>query len=272
MCAVAVALLPVVSHAQSPSTGSDLRAVGDSPVDPLSIDGQPIEVQTIFQLTNEDRVGQGLSQLAWNPELARAASAHAQRMADAGQLSHQYAGEPELAARASQAGAHFSSVAENIAQGGRARQIEQEWMRSVPHRTNILDPRMNAIGVAVVRAGGTLWAVEDFADAVMMLTQAAVEDRVEAELRGLNAAGNVVSLAMKSREEARRSCPAADGLPTGSQAGFVLRWEGSELALPQPLVDAVRSGRYTAASVGACAPSEGANRAFVIYRVAVLLY
>jgi hypothetical protein len=275
-CALALALLPLVSPAQTPGTGSDLHAIGDSPANPAPIDAQPIDVQTIFQLTNEDRLAQGLSPLAWNPELARAAAAHARRMADAGQLSHQYADEPDLTARASQAGAHFSSIAENIAQGGRPRQIEQEWMHSVPHRTNILDPRMNAIGVGLVAAAGALWAVEDFADAVIVLTPSAVEDKVEAELRGIvlpgNAAANTTSLTMRSREEARLNCPRADGLLPGSQAGLVLRWQGSDLALPPPLVDAVRSGRYSAASVGACPPSGNANRAFVTYRVAVLLY
>ena len=41
--------------------------------------------------------------------------------------------------------------------------LDQEWMHSPPHRANILDPRMDTIGVGLVKRGGNYYAVEDFA-------------------------------------------------------------------------------------------------------------
>jgi uncharacterized protein YkwD len=270
--AVAAALLLSTSLSSAQTTpGTDLQAIGDPAPAPHSIEAQPIDVQTIFHLTNQDRAAQGLPALQWNPDLAAAASAHAQQMATAGQLSHRYPNEPDLTTRASQAGAHFSSIAENIALAPRATQIEQQWMHSVAHRTNILDPHMNAIGVAVTASNGTLYAVEDFAATVPLLPLAAVEDKVETELRTLQPPATP-PLTIQGREEARRNCPLADGLLPGSPAALILRWQGSDLTLPQPLTDAIHTGHYTSASVGACPPSPSANPAFVTYRVAVLLY
>jgi uncharacterized protein YkwD len=258
------------------AAGDDMHVIGDKPDVPGTVAAQPVNVQTIFQMTNQDRAAQGLPALTWSPALAAAAEAHGQRMAAAAnsELSHRYPGEADLATRAAQAGAHFASVAENIAQGGGAEQIERSWMNSVPHRSNILDPRMNAIGIAVVASGGTLYAVEDFADARASLSTGDVEQKVGAELSGLGIAVAHGQTGASLADEARRNCPQAEGLMdnpgAASRARFVLRWEGSELTLPAPLVDAVKSGKFTTAAVGACAPT--GQHAFSAVRVAVLLY
>ena len=71
---------------------------------------------TLFQLANQRRAEQGIPPLAWDSALARAARGHAERMSrEQGEPQHQYSGEPDLPARASQAGAHFSKVSENVA-------------------------------------------------------------------------------------------------------------------------------------------------------------
>ncbi len=61
-------------------------------------------------------------------------------MAAQNTLSHQLPGEPGMADRASQAGARFSSLAENVAEGPSAESIHRQWMNSPPHRANLLDP------------------------------------------------------------------------------------------------------------------------------------
>src|ERR1700743_3543247 len=73
--------------------------------------------QKLLDLTNKARMDQGLQPLHWDPALAAAAQAHAQKMFDQHSLSHQLPGEPDLSARAGQAGAHFRTVAENVAMG-----------------------------------------------------------------------------------------------------------------------------------------------------------
>ena len=67
-----------------------------------------------------------------------------------------------MADRASQAGARFSSLAENVAEGPSAEAIHREWMNSPPHRANLLDPQLDSVGIAVAERNGILFAVEDF--------------------------------------------------------------------------------------------------------------
>src|SRR5277367_4919601 len=125
--------------------------------------------QQVMDLANQDRAQQGLPPLKWDPALAQAAAEHAQLMAQQPSLSHQYPGEPDLVARSGAAGAHFRSIAENVALAPTPQALEQEWMHSAPHRANILNPAMNTIGVGLVRRGGYYYAVEDFADGVAEL-------------------------------------------------------------------------------------------------------
>src|SRR6202451_3588824 len=99
---------------------------------------QPAE-QQVMDLANQDRAQQGLPPLKWDPALAHAAAAHAQMMAGQSELSHQYPGEPDLAARCGAAGAHFRTIEENVALAPTPQALEQEWMHSPPHRANILN-------------------------------------------------------------------------------------------------------------------------------------
>jgi hypothetical protein len=219
----------------------------------------------IFELTNRERVALGLQPLHWDASLARAAQAHAERMARERFLSHEYPGEEDLSARAAESGAHFQAIAENIATGYSDEAIEEEWMHSTPHRTNILDPRMNALGVGVVARGGTLFAVEDFADAAAALSPAQVETRIAALLRreGIDPSA--------PREAAAQACMSNGGYPKGGTGKLVIRFDTPDLNdLPSLVEGQVRSGGYGRASVAACGGGGQGN--FTTYRVAIVLY
>jgi len=71
---------------------------------------------TLLNAANRDRAA-GLPPLKWDNALAAAAHQHALRMAQANTLSHQLPGEPPMQERARHAGARFSLIAENVAQG-----------------------------------------------------------------------------------------------------------------------------------------------------------
>lgn len=126
--------------------------------------------RTLFESANHARAARGLAPLKWSDTLAAAARQHAQQMAAQNTLSHQLPGELAMVDRASQAGAHFSSLAENVAEGASAESIHQQWMNSRPHRANLLDPHLDSVGIAVAGRGGVLFAVEDFSLAVAMLS------------------------------------------------------------------------------------------------------
>ncbi len=119
----------------------------------------------LFASVNQARRAQGLAPLRWNDSLAAAARRHAEVMAKRGSAQHGFEGEPSLSARAKQAGAHFSWLSENVTQGPTTEFIHSQFMKSPPHRANILDIDMDSIGVGVVEKGGQLFAVEDFSQA-----------------------------------------------------------------------------------------------------------
>lgn len=246
-CAAATVAIAALNAPAQTATSADLQA------------------RHVFALTNQDRAAQGLPPLRWSASLAQSADAHAVIMSEQPQLSHQYPGEPGLRERAGAVGVHFQTIAENIASGWSAEQINTAWMHSQSHRRNILDPRVNVLGVAVVRRGGQLYAVEDFAETVQALSISQVEDRVRALLR----ANRVDASAPVG--EAEQACRMWRGWPQGTKARAVVRFETSDLSqLPEAVVRQVQGKDFTRAAVGACSPPSGND--FTTYRVAILFY
>jgi uncharacterized protein YkwD len=233
---------------------------------PIARGQQHSPARRILDRTNQDRAAQGLPALRWSDALAAAAEAHLRWMERENELSHQYPGEAPLMERAARAGAHFRSIAENIALGPNADAIERGWMHSTPHRRNILDPKMDAVGVAVDRVGGTLYAVEDFAQTVQSLNPRQVEGRVRALLRAQGIT------AFEPGAEAQQACRMTGGMPHDRRPRLLVRFQTSDLSqLPSQVVQQIRSGGFTRAAVGACAP-EGGQPDFTSYRVAILFY
>jgi uncharacterized protein YkwD len=222
--------------------------------------------RTLLQLANQSRAQHNLPPLRWDDSLAKAARAHLQWVIrDPGELLHQYPGEPDLVTRGANAGAHFSTIAENIAgHGDTPAAIHQVWMTSPTHRANLLDPNLNVVGIAVVENQGLLFAVQDFGHDVPTLTPEAVEHQVAKLLqaRGFPPA--------PSNEDARKTCTMAQG-----QAGWpklVMQWDGADIShLPDAIVQQLDKSKYTSAAVGAC-PSKQSTQQFTTYHIAVLLY
>jgi len=86
-------------------------------------------------------------------------------MARENTLAHQFPGGFDLATRVRRAGVRFRAVAENVAQGPSAADIHAQWMKSPPHRANLLDPELDSIGIAVAERKGQFFAVQDFSQA-----------------------------------------------------------------------------------------------------------
>ena len=222
--------------------------------------------QQVMDLANADRAQQGLAPLKWDPALAQAAADHAQLMAQQPALSHQYPGEADLVTRGGVAGAHFRSIAENVALAPSPEALEKEWMNSAPHRANILNPAMNTIGVGLVKRGGNYYAVEDFADGVSQLGPEQIEQKIGQLLQqqGLQLAAFT--------QDARQTCEMDHGSAGGSAPRFIMRWEGTDLSrLPEVLEQKIATHQYHKAAVGAC-DSGNPSQGFTTYKVAVMLY
>lgn len=258
--ACAALMAPGLSFAQAQYDAGGQGAAGSN---------MSAESEQIFALANHARHIAGVGQLRWDPALAAAALYHCRWMVREGQIAHRYGGEPSLAERAANAGAHFGVIEENVAIGPSAAGIHEEWMESPGHRTNLLSPDVDSVGIAVIAGRGVLYAVADYSQGVPSLTASQVEGRVADLIR-------VSGIAIANDHAlARAACAMDSGFPRsagGSQPRFIMRWQDSDLdKLPQALADKLGSGNYRTAAVGSC-PAQGSGTGFSAYRVAVLLY
>ena len=222
--------------------------------------------QYLFQAANAERRMRGLPALQWDESLFRAARQHARQMAARSSISHQYAGEADVAERAETAGARFSVVAENVAEAPTAPMIHTGWMESEHHRDNLLDPRLDRIAIGVLERGGQLYAVEDFERGVAVLSFTEQEQAVA----GLLTQAAPLQV-LVSTEAARQTCEVDTGFTGTRRPWFVMRFTASELdTLPGELRERLTTGKYHLAEVGACSMRNPGH--FTRYNIAVLLY
>jgi uncharacterized protein YkwD len=118
--------------------------------------------RSLLQSINRERHASGLPALRWDDALAAAARQHAGVMAAQRTVAHTLPGEPSLPGRATQAGAHFSWLSENVVESTDVAAAHLQFMNSPTHRANILDSDMDTIGIGIVDRGGRLFVVEDF--------------------------------------------------------------------------------------------------------------
>lgn len=222
--------------------------------------------QYLFSAANVERAQRGLPSLVWDGALYRAALAHAREMSARQSISHQYAGEADLAERAQMAGVRFSVVAENVAEAPTAVVVHDAWMHSPDHRRNLLDERVDRVAIAVTVRHGEIYAVEDFDRGV---AQRSFDDQ-ERAVAGLisRTPGLLITVDDPS---ARETCAMSTGFAGGRRPWFVMRFSAGELnALPEALKSKLASGRYREASVGAC--STHTAEPFSSYNIAVMLF
>jgi hypothetical protein len=219
----------------------------------------------LFESVNRERAARELPFVRWDESLARAARKHAELMAEQDLLEHRVPGEADLVTRAREEGASFSHITENIAMGASADKFHDGWMHSPGHRANILDNAVDSIGIAVVEGEAELYAVQDFAHAVAVLSIEEQEKRVGETLvaRGLK----LISI----EGDARKSCELEQDYVGNSKAKYVAHYETPNiLQLPRNVEKEIQSRRYKSAAVGAC--SQKGALGFTRFRVVVLLY
>lgn len=118
---------------------------------PLVPEASP-EVRQVLALTNRERLKAGLPALRLDPELSRAAQAHAEDMARRRYLSHLSPEGERVPARIARTSfGSWTACGENIAAGQpTAAEAVAAWMESPGHRANILSAWYAEMGVGVV--------------------------------------------------------------------------------------------------------------------------
>ena len=202
--------------------------------------------QYLLSMANQERAQRGIQPLVWDAHLAAAAQQHAQRMVQQNAISHQFPGEADLETRAASANARFSLIAENVAIASSPQELHTAWMNSPGHRANLLEPHENAMGIAVVRSGEYLYAVEDFSEQVASTGLADQEQQVAAQLQ---AAG---MQDVQATAAARKSCTMTSGYAGTQRPYFIMRYTTSDLSLlPDALKAKLADKRLHHAAVGA---------------------
>lgn len=223
--------------------------------------------QDLMDAVNRERKAGELSTLKWDEGLARAARKHAELMAEQKLLLHQLPDESELSVRAHDAGARFSHITENIGMAEFASAFHEGWMHSPGHRANILDPKIDSIGIAVVEGEESLFAVEDFALAVENLSLEEQEKRV-----GLLLAARGLHL-LNIGDAEKKNCEAkANKQLVGShRPGYVSRYETTNISqMPEDVKKELSLPRYKSAAVEACPEKEVSG--FTSFRMIIVLY
>ncbi len=219
----------------------------------------------LFDSVNRERAAKELPLLKWDEGLARAARKHAELMAEQYLVLHRLPGEADLATRAREAGVSFSHITENIGMAAYADRFHDGWMHSPGHRANILDAAIDSIGIAVVDGGEELFAVEDFARVVTLLSIEEQEKRIGKlfAARGLRL--------IKIGDDARKSCELDREYAGSSKPRYIAQYETPNISqLPESLEKELQSGRYKTAAVGACPPRKSSGAA--PFRIIVMLY
>lgn len=247
--------MPLLATALLPSALPAATAARPQPNTPEAV---------LFNAANRDRATAGLPEFHWDANLAEAARLHAERMAQRNTLSHQFPGEAPLQDRAREAGARFSMIAENVAEGPTPQGLHTQWMNSAPHRANLLDAQLNSIGIAVVQRGNIFFAAEDFSVDVPHLSFEQQESEVRARLADYG-------LRLDSDSaDARKTCAMDRGF-AGARPSLVLRYEMAELnQLPEEVEQRAHSGKFHSAAVGACEASGSGT--FTRFRIAIIFY
>ena len=104
--------------------------------------------QRVVELLNQLRAEHGLEPLTVDGRLVQAAQRHTRDMAVGRFLEHDGSDGSTVMSRVEQAGYEWRTVSENIAAGQPIPDsVVVSWMRSPPHRANILEPTMKHVGI-----------------------------------------------------------------------------------------------------------------------------
>jgi len=128
------------------------------------LDPQQLEVRLLDHV-NQERSTRGLPPLEMDIRLSEVARGHSRKMAETRILSHTFPAYPPLAERLIPAGIFFARAGENVARSETfvMRLVHESLMDSPSHRTNILHPGFNHIGIGIVLHHDVYYITQVFA-------------------------------------------------------------------------------------------------------------
>jgi len=152
----------------------------------------------LLELVNGERQRAGVGRLEWDDRAAQAALRHAHWMVRYRELSHQFPGEPGLRQRLAAEGLRFNDDAENVAYDNSLEDAHANLMKSPGHRANILNPRFDAAGFAVIRQGPRVYVVENFVRRMPEISDGETAARILTEFNRARRAAGMKPVARKA--------------------------------------------------------------------------
>jgi uncharacterized protein YkwD len=149
---------------------------------------QSHEEQQLVRQLNQSRAEAGLPALRVDDRLTQAAREHSQKMSNTRTLGHVLPKEKGVAERLGATGLHFSRSGENVGYNTDFDGIQKAFMKSPPHRENILNPDYTLVGIGLVRGDdGVYWATQDFAHGTPQRTADQAEELAARSVKTLRA-------------------------------------------------------------------------------------
>ena len=222
------------------------------------------EAQILAEL-NQSRSEAGAPPLKLDSKLTDAARLHTLLLANRHALSHQFPNEPPLSTRLRNAGSIFTTAAENVGMNTELSDVNAMFMRSPGHRTNMLNPAYDAVGIGVVHKGSSYWITEDFAKLTPSLSAQQAEDEAAASFESRWKASHSSAPKRVISEEVRvAACQAAQSGGKARRTGFAYEGKAAQqvigfsspdpTALPSQVDAVIQSTHISAYAVGACTP------------------
>ena len=233
---------------------------------------QSEQEQQLVRELNQSREQAGLPPLKVDERLTQAAREHSQKMADTNTLGHVLPGETGVAERLAATGLHFNRSGENVGYNTDFNGLHSGWMKSPPHKENILSPNYTLVGIGVVRGqDGVYWATQDYATAIVQRTADEAEDLVAKTVQALRASlermevPSLHDLACSMGQAGKVDPRKVLSLPGVHYAVTYNNSRPEEL--PASAKDAARTKSVTKFAVGACEASGKSNPGGTYYVV-----
>jgi uncharacterized protein YkwD len=106
--------------------------------------------------TNQARAKHGLRKLYLDKQLSKTSSRHTSQMVSKKLLYHTT--NAQFYSRVTS----WSSLGENVGQGGGVSSLQHAFMHSPEHRRNVLDKNYRYLGVGVTKKNGRMWVTVQF--------------------------------------------------------------------------------------------------------------
>ena len=138
------------------STGNAPQAAPPPPSSSGQYGCPGAEELLMLRLINDYRASNGVAAVTMSPTLTSAAEFHSRDMVARNYFSHDLPGIGTWSDNISSHGYAFGTRAENIAAGySDAASTFDQWVNSTPHRANMLNPDLHAIGIGAAYGGGS---------------------------------------------------------------------------------------------------------------------